>query len=307
MTTAAVPPAGGRLRANLALLGSMVVWATNFPVTEALLTVWDAYLLAFVRLGVSVVFLFFLLALREGRAAFTQDLPWGRLWILGGAGAGVSTIFLTVGVKHAGAVMAAMIAALMPIIAAIMARFLFRLPLARAVLIGAALAVAGGVLAALGSAEGGLGEARGGELLMLISMILWVWYSEMSRHWLSGLSLLSLSAYTMLTATLTSLAVLPVLAVLGMTGPTYDLAPPILGLLLYLGAGPVSLALLLWHYGVQRIGIAISSIYRNLVPVVVVLIAVAFGRYPTAVHLMGGALMIAGVLYAQIDTLRVRR
>jgi drug/metabolite transporter (DMT)-like permease len=58
---------------------------------------------------------------------------------------------------------------------------------------------------------------------------------------------------------------------------------------------------------VQRIGIAVSAIYRNMVPVVVVLIAVAFGRYPTALHLVGGALIVAGVLYAQIDALRARR
>ena len=68
----------------------------------------------------------------------------------------------------------------------------------------------------------------------------------------------------------------------------------------HLAAGPGSFSPVLWHFGVSRIGITAASIYSNLVPVVVVSIAIAAGRYPTVMHLVGGALVIAGVLFAQL-------
>ncbi len=87
---------------------------------------------------------------------------------------------------------------------------------------------------------------------------------------------------------------------IGVAEVSYDLSWRSLGMLLYLSAGPASFSLFLWHFGVSRIGITAASIYGNLVPVVVVSIAIAAGRYPTVMHLAGGALIIAGVLFAQL-------
>ena len=44
--------------------------------------------------------------------------------------------------------------------------------------------------------------------------------------------------------------------------------------------------------------------FKNLVPIVVVLISIPLGRYPTMMHLVAGALIISGVLYLQIRNLR---
>jgi drug/metabolite transporter (DMT)-like permease len=51
---------------------------------------------------------------------------------------------------------------------------------------------------------------------------------------------------------------------------------------------------------VRRIGVTIASIYSNLVPIVVVLIAMLEGIQPTTGHLIGGLLIISGVLIAQL-------
>ena len=55
----------------------------------------------------------------------------------------------------------------------------------------------------------------------------------------------------------------------------------------------------LWHYGVSRIGVAVATMYTNLMPVAAVLVTMWFGRVPSAAQLAGGAVILAGVLYAQ--------
>lgn len=285
--------------ANGALVISTAVWATMFPVTEALLEVWDPFLLTAGRLGLAAVILLSVHCLRERAAVLSRTLPWKDIWLLGGVGIAGSTVCLTLGIKHSGAVIAAILAASSPIIAAFLARFLFAIPVARAVVLGALLAVAGGVMAALGDVAE-LGGIRGGEPFILAAMVIWIWYSQSAQHRLSALPQIAIAALTMFAGAVVLILALPVLVLIGVAEVSYDLSWRSLAMLLYLAAGPASFSLVLWHFGVSRIGITAASIYSNLVPVVVVSIAIAAGRYPTVMHLAGGALVIAGVLFAQL-------
>ena len=67
----------------------------------------------------------------------------------------------------------------------------------------------------------------------------------------------------------------------------------------WLSVGPACLSIFLWHFGVSRVGVTVGSMYQNLVPIVVVLISITLGQYPSILHLIGGALIISGVLYTQ--------
>jgi drug/metabolite transporter (DMT)-like permease len=86
------------------------------------------------------------------------------------------------------------------------------------------------------------------------------------------------------------------------------LAPEFLLPVLYIGTVPIALGNFLWHFGIARIGIAVASMYTNLIPVTAALVAfVWIGTQPTVHQLVGGAIIIAGVLYAQLATLRSSR
>ncbi len=287
------------LIANGALAISTSDWAKMIPVTEAQLDGWDPFLLTAGRLGLAAVILLSVHCLRARSALLPRTLPWKDIWLLGGVGIAGSTVCLTLGIKHSGAVIAAILAASSPIIAAFLARFFFAIPVARAVVLGALLAVAGGVMAALGDAAE-LGGIRGGEPFVLAAMVIWVWYSQSAQRRLSGLPQIGIAALTMFAGAVVLILALPVLVLIGVAEVSYDLSWRSLAMLLYLAGGPASFCLFLWHFGVSRIGITIASIYSNLVPVVVVSIAIAAGRYPTVMHLAGGALVIAGVLFAQL-------
>ena len=66
-------------------------------------------------------------------------------------------------------------------------------------------------------------------------------------------------------------------------------------------------AVFLWNFGVSRLGVVVASLFLNLVPVSAVLIAAAMGTAPTLTQLVGGLLVLAGVLQAQLRRLRLAR
>ncbi len=282
------------------------VWATHFLVTDELLQSWDPYFVTAARLAAGTLFLaaFYLVATR-GRGL--RHLPWRAALLLGTAGIAFSTMLLTLGVKHAGPVPAAIVAAGAPIVAAFVARIGFGMPLAAAVAAGAVVAAAGGVLAALGPGEANADQLRGGELLILLSITVFAWYSIGAQRWMGSLSQLGITAVTIAVGAAAMALALPALLLAGIAQARFSLDSVSLAYILYLGAGPASFALFAWHWGISRIGVTVASIYGNLVPVVVVAIRAVQGEAPSESHLAGGALIVAGVLIAQLLPPRRRR
>jgi len=78
-------------------------------------------------------------------------------------------------------------------------------------------------------------------------------------------------------------------------------------LLGYMAVGPASLSLFLWHLGVRRLGVTVATMHSNLAPVVVVIVAIVMGRVPSWMHFVGGGLIIAGVMIAQLPRFRADR
>lgn len=289
-----------RVAGNVMLALGTCVWATHFLVTDDLLKTWDPYFITAGRLLSGTLFLLTAYSIQTRGRPF-RGVPWRPAIVLGSIGIAGSTIFLTLGVKYAGAVPAAIVAASAPIVAAFIARLGFRIPLTLAVMLGAAVAVVGGVFASLGGHTGGFGGLRGGELLMLLALCLFTWYSICAQRWMgTHLSQLGITAITIMMGGLTMVVLIPFLIVAGVAQAEVSLDWQSIGFILYLGAGPASFALFTWHWGISRVGVTIASIYSNLAPVTVVTIRFIQGEPPTTEHLIGGALIICGVLIAQL-------
>ena len=163
-----------KIAGNVVLALGTSVWATHFLVTDILLANWDPYILTAGRLLSATFFLMTFYALQtQGHPL--RRIPWRPALLLGSVGISISTVCLTLGVKYAGPVPAAIVASSAPIIAAFVARAGFRTPLGLAVCLGAAVAVTGGVVAALGTHDGVVGDVRGGELFILAAITLFTW------------------------------------------------------------------------------------------------------------------------------------
>ena len=299
MSSAAVSyTARQKLAGNLVLAAGTSVWATHFIVTAELLATWDPYYLTAGRLLAGTLFLLTAYTVQtQGR--ILRGVPLKMSLLLGVFGIAVSTVLMTVGIKYSGAVSSSIIAAASPIIAAFMARFVFHIPLLPSVLCGAAVAVTGGVMASVPDGANAT-EFRGGELLVFCGIAMFTWYSAGAQRWMPNVGQLGITAITIAIGALTLLIVLPFLTLIGVADLRMGFTWREVLLVLYLGAGPVSIALFTWHWGVSRIGVTVATIYSNLVPIVVVLISMLEGKQPTTGHLIGGALIICGVLIAQL-------
>lgn len=296
--------------ANLGLVTMIFFWGSFFPVMEQILKGWDPLSATAGRHLIAALVLTTVVFVAERRLPFRSDLPWLRLFLLGSVGFVLSSVCMSLSVLWSSGVAAAIVSATNPISAAITARLLFGMGLGRGIVLGTVLAVTGSGVAMLGAgiAFGDFGGFRGGELLVIAANVAWTWFSLAAQRWLRGASQLHISVLTTVPGALCMALLTAAAGVGGLVQIRIDLAPEFLLPVIYTGTVPIALGNFLWHFGVSRIGIAVASMYTNLIPVTAALVAfVWIGTRPTAYQLIGGVLIVAGVLYAQVTAIRGER
>ena len=60
-----------------------------------------------------------------------------------------------------------------------------------------------------------------------------------------------------------------------------------------------------WNIGASRLGVAVASLWVNLVPFCAVLWSMAYGFMPNLYQLTGGLVALSGVVYMQWRKLRI--
>src|SRR5215470_43458 len=291
------------ITANIGFLFMVTIWGAMFPALERILKTWDVFSATAGRHTLAVIALLAVLSIRERRIPVHRRLPWLRLLLLGFFGMSVTSLLTTLSVYFSSGASAAIASATNPITSALTARLLHRVPLLPGIVIGSVLSTAGGLIAILGDNSGGV-DLQGGELLLVVANVLWTWYSMMAQRWLAGYSQLHISGLTALTGLIGLYAVIAVAGVSGMADFHIDLSLEPVMLLLFSGAISVAVGNSLWHFGVSRVGVTIAAMYNNLIPIVAVVIAFWAGIKPTGAQLVGAAVIIVGVLYAQTMALR---
>jgi drug/metabolite transporter (DMT)-like permease len=214
----------------------------------------------------------------------------------------------TIGVTHANPVMAAVLAAANPVIAAVVGWVVFRIPFDRRLTPAVILAVIGCALATVDWTSGDFSlQLRGGEPLVLVASGLWAWYSLAIHRWLGGWSQLRKAANTM------AHGALPL--ILGyLLARHFGWAPAApawpegwdLAIFLWMIAGSEVVGLLLWNFGVAKTNLVIASLYLNLAPIIAIAILAASGEPPRLGQIAGGALVIGGVAWCEWRLLRAR-
>ena len=285
--------------ANLSFLIGVTIWATMFPATEYLLSTWDPVSLAFARLIGGGLILLIAFTMSDDLKVVLREIPWRKIFLLGIVGVSSSTLLLTLGIKLSSSLTAALVAATGPILAALLVRFVYSEPLRKGIFIGVTLAVRGGICAAMGS-DNRIDNIRGGEVFVLMGISLWHWYSYNCQRWLPNIPQIGIAALTVTAGALGIGAYIAVTGLLGFYDVQFGTTRNEWLILGWLSVGPACLSIFLWHFGVSRVGVTVGSMYQNLVPIVVVLISISLGQYPTILHLAGGVLIISGVLYTQV-------
>ena len=137
--------------------------------------------------------------------------------------------------------------------------------------------------------------------------VCWSWYSIEAQRRLKGASQIRISALTLIFTTFFLLLAYGLAAAFGQTyGSVMDATLTDLGAFALFIVGVVLIGLLLWNFGVSRLGVVVASMYLNLIPVAAVLAALALGYRPRGEQLIGGAVVLSGVVLAQYGH-RLRR
>jgi drug/metabolite transporter (DMT)-like permease len=291
------------LAANLGMLFCALSWGSIIPALAYLLGNWDPYFLAAGRYAVAAPLLLVLLRLGEGRVPWFAGLPGWRWWLLGAIGIGLFAPLFTLGLQHANPIMVAILSSMSPAVTAIVGRLAFALPMPARMMPGILLAIAGCAYATYDPAlHGSPFDLRGGEILIIAAQVCWSWFSIASQRWMRGCSQLRIAGITTMTGSTVLILIYFLATAFG--AASLPPAPPRgaldIGVFLWLPFVPVLVGNLLWLNGVRKLGAVIAALFMNLLPISAVLITAALGIEPTRQQLIGGAVVLAGILLAQL-------
>ena len=286
---------GPPVSAPLALVGVAVLWGTSLVATKPVLAAVPPLTLSLVRVVVALAVLLPLVRRAGRRPARGREAA-----LLGLTGVALAIVCQNLGLRHAGAADASLIlGGGIPVLTVGLAALVLRERLTRRALAGAGASLVGVATLVLIGDRGGrdaLAASLLGDGLLLAAALALAAHTVIGRRAFAGGDLLPLLAGSFGYG---ALFLLPAAAVevarVGLAWPPL----PVVGLILYLGAGCSALALALAAYGLARLEAGRVAVILNLEPVVGVgVAALLLGEPVTAGHLAGGGLIAAGAWLA---------
>jgi len=283
------------LRRSLPAVIAMLMWATNFVFSPAVIAEVGAIQLTGARWFIALVVLVPL--------AFSLEKPrWSVIrgeWkthvvqsLLGYVG---YTLLLYFALEMTSPVTAAVLVALNPATIAIAAHFVLNDRVSRLAMLGIGVSFVGAVVVVLGGqslSELSLGL---GDVLLLLATLLWTAYSMVAPR----VTTPPITATTV-QAGIAGLIMIPVMAIdliAGNTGWTSLDSSGWIGVV-WIGLIPSAGAYFLWNISSEWIGPSRTGTFLNLIPVFTAALVLVLGGSVTVWHLVGGALVLLGVSVA---------
>lgn len=154
------------------------------------------------------------------------------------------------------------------------------------------------VIAGRGDALDFGNDSLRGDLLMVVSAILWSIYTVGGRTLVRKYGALRMTTWTLSAGT-------PVLVLMGVPSLlSTDFSAVSTGAwfgVLFSGVFAIGVAYLLWYRGVQRLGNSRTAVYSNLVPVAALITAwIWLGEVPTGPQITGAGVILVGLSVARL-------
>jgi drug/metabolite transporter (DMT)-like permease len=281
-------------------------WGANLPVTKVMLRYYDLIPMAALRTMAATASLILLLWMIEGGRALRVDVGLGRFLLLGLMMASFFAIY-AFGLQYSNPITVAAVQVAGPLVASVTVRLVSGLRFDPGFGVALALTVLGGFILSAGSLFGtGSVTFGGGEIIVLLSNVLWTLYSIKAQAWFNQASQLhrayvaSLSAMGWLI-----LCSLGLIAVGWARSPSGVSDPWIWTQLITVAILASGVGSYCWNVGASRLGVAVASLWVNLVPFCAVLWSMAYGFIPNAYQIVGGLVALSGVVYMQWRKLQI--
>jgi drug/metabolite transporter (DMT)-like permease len=283
---------------NFPLLFVALAWGINFSVVKFALTDFHPLGFTVVRFALAALFLFAVMLV--GRQSLSiERRDYAAIARLGFIGITLYNIFFMYGLRYTTAANSALLISLSPLFGALMSAVSGGERLTARIGAGLGLATAG-VILILRSHHGAPGfstSGLAGDLLTLCATITWALYTITAKPLLEKYPAVKVTAYAMAAG---SILLLP----LGLAGLLSQPWTAISGLswsamafAAFIAAG---VAYVLWYRGVQQIGVTRTMVYHYVMPFAAVLFAaLALGEKITALQIVGGVAILAGVYLVQ--------
>jgi drug/metabolite transporter (DMT)-like permease len=271
----------------------VLFWGGNFTATKLAFTEITPLAFTALRFALATLVIHTIVRRREGK----RPLPEGALFpliLMGVVGNSAYQLFFMEGLARVSATKSALILTSLPAMVTLGA-WALKIESVTVRQRWAVVVATAGVLVVLfargGSLDSGIGT---GELFLLGGVVTWTAYTLLLRHYRLAMSSLSLTAWTLYTGT-------PLLILTGLPQLSRTdwgaISAPGWGGVLYASILSLVAAYILWNRGVAALGAARASVYNCLVPFVATIIAmIGLGERPGPMHLLGGAIIVAGVL-----------
>ncbi|MCE8033595.1 MAG: DMT family transporter [Halomonas sp.] len=279
-------------------LGAVLIWSGNMTINQLTVGSIAPSSIAFLRWVLALAILTPFLLPAAWRHRHTIRREWLKLAILGLLGMGLWQGLAYVAAETTSATNMGILAAMVPLLTVLLSALILREAPSLGGTVGGLVALFG-VLILLGRGDPlSLLELRValGDLLMVVAATCYALYGVMLKRWP-----LDLPPWVLLYAQV----VFAVLFLLPpyLMGPMTPVDSQNVWLILYAGIPASIVTTFLWMRAIRQIGASQASIFINLMPLFSALIAMAFlGERIALFHLVGGALVLAGVLMAQTLT-----
>jgi len=273
------------------LLVVVIIWGSNFSVVKAALESMPPLGFNAIRLVIAASVL--LVVSRRSGFTMPDAADWRRLLALGLAGHCAYQLTFVAGLARTSVTNSSLIAGCLPVTVLLLnAVSRDRERVGWLQWLGVGLAFAGLYLVAGAGAEMSF-DSLGGDLLVMVSVWCWGWYTVGSRELLARYTPLQITTCTMAIGTLgflpfgvpslltTDWTTVGVWAWVGLVGS---------------GVLALSLCHVLWYVGVQQLGGARTALYSNLIPVVAMGVAALTLREPIGTAKLVGAALVLTAL-----------
>lgn len=275
-------------------------WGANVPVSKVMLQHFDVVPMLAVRTLTAVATLAMVLILVEGIGSLRIDVGLRRFVLIGLMMSGFFVIF-TIGIRFSNPISAAAVQVAGPLVAATTVRLVTGMRFDPGFGVALALTLSGGAILAGGSLFGrGALTLGGGEIVVLLSNALWTLYSLKAQAWFDRASQLHRAYVASLSALGWMIPLSVVMVAMGWARSPFAVADVWVWTQLMLVAVFASaMGAYFWNIGASRLGVAIASLWVNLVPFFAVLWSMAYGFMPNVYQIVGGLVALSGVVYMQ--------
>jgi drug/metabolite transporter (DMT)-like permease len=281
-------------------------WGANLPVTKVMLLHFDLIPMAALRTVAAAVALALLLWMVEGARALRIELPFGRFLGLGFIQAAFFAVY-ALGLYWSNPITAAAIQVVGPLVAAVTVRLVVGQRFDPGFGTALALTLVGGAILSSSSLFGrGSVTFGGGEIILLFSNALWTLYSLKAQAWFDRASQLHRAYVASLSAMGWLILCSLVLIALDKARSPFEVHDGWLWTQLIVVAVLASgFGSYCWNIGAARLGVAVASLWVNLVPFFAVLWSMTYGFMPNGFQIVGGLVALSGVVYMQWRKLAV--